>query len=541
MRKRRIIRSLEKLCLENVAMHMKRLWVKVYSRYAKLARNRDHDAITGPFSMLAGSLLQELLEIMRERKFLTPSILHILLLPQLKSLNLNYCSSYVGNTLAHTITVRCKNLSSLTLRYCYRIHADALIELVKALPCLTKLNLSSTQCNTQVLSTIRTFCLKIEGLDIDKCRKLSSESLLHLVYDPVAGSYGCQSLQRLRAEGLTPTTDFQSSLLLLVFVLLALPKLKYFFHNLVPQAICLIYDQEFHGARMPAGFPSLEEVARYRTSTHPNEESGRFTLPLRKINFIPLSLLPKIGAVCPHLLEISMILRDIWNLDQHVLPWHGLTHLSLGTDQRMDLKELLPVTANIGTQLKFLKLNGFIFKDEFTLHTLLSHCPNLLTCVLFLPSPESNGHQSQPQNEARARNLCLPPLQFPELVNFCLESHEFVTPLPSLYKLVLGNILESVFKYSPCLEILHLFCLPCSLDEAFQKALKPPSTALQCLQELELIRVQISVRTIDLLILSENQLSLLSLEKCFHISRADYNELSQRARKENLEVMIMRE
>ncbi|XP_008121897.2 uncharacterized protein LOC100552755 isoform X2 [Anolis carolinensis] len=541
MPKRKIIPLLEKLCLENVVTNMKRLWVRVYLMKLLDPTSRHHDTITGPFSMLAGSLLQDLLEIMRERRLLTPSILHILLLPQLKSLNLNYCSYYVDNTLVQTITVRCKNLSSLTLCHCDQLPADALVELVKALPCLTKLHLSSTQCNTQVLSTIRSFCPEINELDIISCKKLSAESLLHLVYNPVAGSYGCQSLQRLRADGLMPTTDVQSLLSALVFLLLALPKLTYLYHKFVPQAVCLIYDQEFHSARMPAGFPSLDEAARYRTSTHPNEGSGRFTFALREINFIPLSLLPKIGAVCPHLLEISLILRESWDLDQHVLPWHGLTHLGLGTDQRMDLKELLPVTANIGTQLKCLKLDGFIFKDELTFHTFLSHCPNLLKFLFLFPSPRRNGQQSRPQNEGRARNLCLPPLQFPELVNFCLVYHEFGTPLPSLYKVVLENILESVFKNSPCLEVLHLFCLPFSLDEAFQKALKPPSTALQCLQELELARAQISIRTIDLLIFSENQLRLLSLEKCFHISRVDYNELLRRVRKENLEVIIMRE
>uniref|UniRef100_A0A803TCP8 F-box domain-containing protein n=1 Tax=Anolis carolinensis TaxID=28377 RepID=A0A803TCP8_ANOCA len=538
---RRIIPTLENLRLDNVSENMKRLWVKVYSMEAKLARNRDHDTITGPFSMLAGSLLQELLEIMRERRLLTPFILHNLLLPQLKSLNLNYCSSYVDNTLAHTITVRCKNLSSLTLCHCDQIPADTLVELVKALPCLTKLHLSSTQCNTQVLSAIRSFCPEINELDIISCKKLSADSLLHLVYDPVARSYCCQSLQRLRAEGLTPTTDLQSLLSVLVFVLLALPKLKYFFHNFVPKAVCLIYDQEFHGAQMPAGFPSLEEVARYRTSTHPNEGSGRFTLALRKIDWMLFSLLPKIGAVCPHLLEITMILRDSWDLDPHVLPWHNLTHVTFCSDERMDLKELLPVTANIGPQFKYLAVDGFIFKDELTLHTLLSHCPNLLKCMLFLPSPERNDRQSQQQNEARARNLCFPPLQFPELVSICLVYNDLGNPLPSLYKVVLGNIIESVFKYSPCLEILHLFCLPFSLDEAFQKALTPPSTALQSLRELELVRARISIHTINLLVFSENQLSLISLEKCFHISRVDYNELLQRVRKENLEVVITRE
>ncbi|XP_062825575.1 uncharacterized protein LOC100552755 isoform X4 [Anolis carolinensis] len=108
MPKRKIIPLLEKLCLENVVTNMKRLWVRVYLMKLLDPTSRHHDTITGPFSMLAGSLLQDLLEIMRERRLLTPSILHILLLPQLKSLNLNYCSYYVDNTLVQTITVRCK-------------------------------------------------------------------------------------------------------------------------------------------------------------------------------------------------------------------------------------------------------------------------------------------------------------------------------------------------------------------------------------------------------------------------------------------------
>ncbi|KAH0630460.1 hypothetical protein JD844_013501 [Phrynosoma platyrhinos] len=502
-----------------------------------MVESTSESLLSLPYLSPAGFHLQELLDIMRERELLTPAILHLLLWPQLQELNLRDCSQQVGRTIAHIISVRCKNLTSLILNGCDQIPADALVDLVKALPRLTKLKLGATQCNTEVLSTIRSFCPKLNELDISACKSLTPDSLLYLAYDPITRAYCCQSLQRLITEGLTPNLNCPCLFWILAFVLLALPNLKYLYHHAMIQAVYLIHDQQFFGIQLPDGFPSLEEVARYRASIHSNEESSRFTLALKQVFGVVDTSLSKVGVVCPHLSELSMILKSNRSLGQHFLPWNNIVHLIIGSRER-DLTELLPLTFYIGTQLKRLTIEGFTFKDELTFHTLLSHCPNLLKSQFVFLSPVGHGLDRQTENEAINWDLSLPPLHFPELADFFIMYTDIGNPLPSRHVAVMNNILVSVFKYSPFLKTLTLFCLPFSLDEAFQKVLKPPSTALLHLHELSLLQAEISVDTINLLFSSENQLSILSLENCLNINNTDYTELLQKVNKENFELVI---
>ncbi|XP_042304109.1 uncharacterized protein LOC121920894 isoform X2 [Sceloporus undulatus] len=107
MPKRKSVPSLEKLCLENVVKNMERLWLKHCAMDGSLDRDHSHD-MKGPFSILAGSLLHELLNIMRKRKLMSPALLHLFFLPQLKELNLRPWSQQIGGTIAHIISVRCK-------------------------------------------------------------------------------------------------------------------------------------------------------------------------------------------------------------------------------------------------------------------------------------------------------------------------------------------------------------------------------------------------------------------------------------------------
>ncbi|KAH0630466.1 hypothetical protein JD844_013507 [Phrynosoma platyrhinos] len=521
MPKRKTVCRLQKLCLENVANNMDRAWVKDY--------RRNH---LGKYHSQCSSLCGR-----EAQDGWAPSCSLRVNKVQDQTHKSAVCKMRIGKCGGEGGCLAEGNLTSLSLNGCNQIPAVALTDVVKALPRLTKLKLVATQCNTQVLSTIGSYCPKLNELDITNCKRLTPDSLLHLAYDPITGAYCCQSLQRLTTDGLMPSTNYLSLLWYLVFVLLALPSLKYLGHHATEQAVRLIHDQNFSRTRMPVGFPSLEEVARYRTSTHPNEESSRFTLALKQIYDVVDSTLPKVRAVCPHLLELSVILRDCHGLDQHLLAWHSLVHLII-CGRGKDLRELLPVTACLGTQLEQLSLEGFTFKDGLTFHTLLSHCPNLLLFEFFFLSPVMYGFDRQSENEAINWDLSLPPLHFPELTGFFIMYTDIGNPLPSWHVAVVNNILVSVFKYSPLLKTLTLLCLPFSLDEAFQKVLNPPSTALLHLHELSLLQAQISVNTINLLLSTENQLSILSLEKCLNINNTDYTELLRRVNNENFELVI---
>uniref|UniRef100_A0A8C5SDM1 Uncharacterized protein n=1 Tax=Laticauda laticaudata TaxID=8630 RepID=A0A8C5SDM1_LATLA len=87
------------------------------------------------------------------------------------------------------------NLSLLYLQRCSRIPSDALVDLIESLPSLKKLDLSDTQCNTQVLSAVGSTCRHLCELNISDCKRLSPDSLFHLAYDVTAGSFSCQGLQ----------------------------------------------------------------------------------------------------------------------------------------------------------------------------------------------------------------------------------------------------------------------------------------------------------------------------------------------------------
>uniref|UniRef100_A0A6J0VHD1 Uncharacterized protein n=1 Tax=Pogona vitticeps TaxID=103695 RepID=A0A6J0VHD1_9SAUR len=531
MPKRKSVHSLERLCLDNVVRNIERVWVKDYTadNYLHLYPCRY---TVGPFSVLAGPLLQKLIQLMGERKLLTSSLLHSLLLPQLKELNLNMCPNLVSEHIAHIIAVRCKNLSSLDLRGCNRIPASALADLVKSLPRLIKLALAETQCDTQVLSRVGSCCFRLRELDISACERVTPDSLLHLAYDPTARSFRCSALQILEVCGLESHSVGPDVLCALVFVLLALPNLKFLIHDSLAKAVCLIYRQQFDGAWVVPGFPSLRELARRRMPTSTNEGSSRLTLALREIYGVNETSWPMACAVCPHLEAASFIITKSFDLGQSCLSWRHLVRLTINCSKRRDLRDLLPVTASLGAQLQTLSFDGFSLEDGLSFHTLLTHCQNLQNFRAFLVSAESGSHGWVPKNEASDWCFSLPPLNFPHLCDFSLMHS-------SQHNRALEQSLISLLRHSPCLEILDLLCLPFSVDEVFRKVLAPPGTPLRQLRELSLIQDEVSIHTVNLLLSSENNLRYLRLDTCSGISQMEYKEVVQRVNKEGLDVHIV--
>ncbi|XP_062991911.1 uncharacterized protein LOC134404873 [Elgaria multicarinata webbii] len=535
MPKRKAVQPLQRLCLENIAKNMQLFWAKDYTdNYLDEYQFRY---IMGPFSELAGSLVQELLQLMGERRCLTRAVLHLLVVPQLKELSLSACPKLVSKAITQIITVRCKNLSSLDLQGCSRIPTDALVDLMEGLPGLTKLDLSETQCNTQVLSAVGSCCQQLRELDISLCKRLSPASLLHLAYDPTAGSLCCPALQVLCVDGLCPTAHSQDLFWVLAFLLLALPSLKSLENEFLTDALCLIHKQKFKSAPITPGFPSLEELARGRMSACADEKSPRLTLPLKEIIEVSEEAVPMVCAVCPHLAKASVNLEDgRRGLSQTFLSWHHLTHLTLdGSEMRglRALREILPVMAHIGGQLQSLALDGFSADDELSFHTLLGHCPNLrkLSASLFYSARPRHG-------EPLKGDASLPPHKFPQLCDFSLLLSDLHDALLSRQAVTLRASLVSLLKHSPALETVHLSCLPFSLDEVFEAVLQPRGAALRHLCDLSLSQCKVSSKAAHLLLSSDNRLRSLHLYRCPEIHRRDYDKLLRRVGKESLELQI---
>ncbi|XP_042303624.1 uncharacterized protein LOC121920565 [Sceloporus undulatus] len=497
------VSSLETMCLAIVAENMKPVWV----------------------NYMADVHIQELIQSMNMSNRLTPAMLHAFLVPNLTVLNLNICQQLVDKTIVQTIRVQCKNLSTLNLHGCIQIPVEALVDLIKGLRCLTKLDLSETECDTEVLLAVGSSCQKLRELNISNCRRLSPYSLFYLAYDDDTCSFCCPELERLSVTGLTSRVKHQDLIWSLVFVLLVLPKLKVLTHELLEETLHLIHSKKFDRTQMPCEYSSLIQLAWCRTFTH--TKKGRITLPLQEVHDVCASSLPVIFAMCPQLTKLTVIPPDGQSMSQSSLSYCSLTHLTINCREmnQTKLRELLPVTAVLGVRLQSLSISNVIFWDELSFPTLLSHCANLHKFSASFSTLPGPGHSRQlTVQEADCTDFSLAPLKFPWLSDFSLEYIHTRYPLPSQHQKILRECLLSLLKHSQVLEVLNLVHLPFRICEVFEKVLDPPGSALLRLCELSVVGYKVPVHTIRQLLSSENQLSHLHISCCSRFGRKVYNE-----------------
>ncbi|KAH0630465.1 hypothetical protein JD844_013506 [Phrynosoma platyrhinos] len=487
----------------------------------------DHDDDDYHYIMLAlcsGSLVQELFQLMQKRGRLTSAVLRLFLVPQLMELDLSLCPN--------------QNLSSLDLHGCNEIPAAGLVELVMALPCLKKLRLSQTQCNTQVLTAVGSCCQQLCHLDIRECVGLSPDSLFYLTYDPFSQSFCSQSLEVLEAGPQPAGTNAQDVIWALVFVLLALPNLEGLFHNDIAEAMCLIYMQRFDNAWIPPGFPSLEDMTWAKSSNLPDQRRPRVMLGLKEITCLDEHSWPMAHAICPCLEKVSVTFTTRAILGLRFWTCCHLTHLTIGCRGRRDMRELLPVAANLRDHLQSFSISGFSFRDKLSFHVLLSHCLNLQKLSIHFRSPVMQGPRIEPKIAALSWDFSLPPHQFPRLCRFSLRHMDTMIPLPSQHIGLLKECLVSLLKHSPCLVNVELAGLPFALDEVLTDVLEPPGTALVHLCRLTLAENSVSLSTIRRLLSSDNELCYLELFLCSGIHWREYAELLQIVSNEGLKLDI---
>ncbi|XP_044281411.1 uncharacterized protein LOC123021071 [Varanus komodoensis] len=536
MPKRKTASSLKGLCLEKLAAIMQHFSTKIYT---KSDMQRYHTcSMEGPFRELAGSVVQELLQLLRKRNRLAYPVLCWLLVPQLVELDLDSCPELVSKDVAAIVTGRCTNLSTLTLRNCSLVSPDILLDLVKGLPRLLKLDLSNTQCDIHVLAAVGACCQQIRELNISCCKRLPPSALLHLAYDLQGHSFLCPALEKLTALYLGPGMTRKELVSALAFVLLALPSLKVFFQENLAEALCMVHLQNFASAQIAPGFPSLDKLVQNRLSTHTNGRRSHLTLPLKEIREITEPYLRGVSAVCPDLEVVTVLIRDGPSWAQILLSWRHVTQLNVCCKGARDLRQLLPVLKCLGTQLESLSFSVFSLEDELAFPLLLSHCPNLQKMSTSLFPPLRCDCSREPDAEALGWDFQLAASKFPPLCDLDLCYYDTGHPLPAQHAEVLRRTLVALLKQSPGLERLRLFGLPFSLDEVFAEVLEPPNTALVQLQELSLMNNKLSVHTIHQLLSSENQLRYLTLQACSDIHKVEYEELSKRIWSERLDLFI---
>lgn len=429
-----------------------------------------------------------------------------------------------------------QSLSSLDLHGCSRLSADMLVDLVEGLPQLSRLGLAETQANIQVLSAVGSCCRRLQELDVSHCKKVSPRALQHLAYDPLAQSLCCPVLRILLARGLEPTED-GGMVAVLAFLLLALPCLKFLAHSAVPDALCLLHGRQLDSMGDTEGFPSLEELGRWRGAA----SGGPWpTLPLRQVEEVEEPALAAIHAVCPQAEEVSVWLGDSPAGGWELLGWGSLARLTLGCAGRQGrvLAEVLPLVQRLGPRLQTLALHGFCCQDERSLAALLASCPGLQAFSAELHAlPDTN-----PDRETLAEpphwDTDLLPHGLPQLQSFSLALAGTTGIFSAQHGLVLRATLASLLCHAPHLQTLRLLGIPFPLDSVFETVLAAPGPPLLELQELSLAESRVSSQTVWLLLASEGHLHRLDLSHCRDIHRRDYDSFLQAVRKQRLDLDI---
>ncbi|XP_041642637.1 uncharacterized protein si:ch211-214j8.12 [Cheilinus undulatus] len=274
---------LTRLCLLSLADNMKDVWAKDYADNYLDQYSFRH--IMGPFNLLPGDLVEELTSLLCSRKQLSRAALHLLLVPQLRTLSLEKCPGLATSALCGHITARCQGLWSLDLSGAQQLPAKVLSETLGSLPALRSLSLAGTRCDGCVIRAIVNHCHLLRHLDISCCHFLSPAALLPLggrAYFSSSASLSTSksSISHSCPSHLSPPP--LSSLLALdigfgeeegdpvaaaAFLLLSLPCLERVALEGLAQAFRLIENREFDQTDAftdRQGVPRLREVWRQR-------------------------------------------------------------------------------------------------------------------------------------------------------------------------------------------------------------------------------------------------------------------------------------
>ncbi|XP_061584909.1 uncharacterized protein si:ch211-214j8.12 [Cololabis saira] len=281
------VRSLTHMCLQSVADNMKEVWVKDYAD--NYLDQYSFTYIMGPFNVLPGDLVEELTCLLCSRKELSRAALHLLLVPQLRSLSLDRCPGLVTPALCTHVAARCQGLCSLDLSGAQQLPSRVLCETLHSLPALRSLSLAGLPCDRSVILTVVRCCRFLRHLDVSRCHLLSPAALLPLGGGPLCSpsvspsglsSVSCSVDSSSLPPNLSPLP--LSSLLAMdigfgeqegdpvvgaAYLLLSLPSLERVAMDQLGQACRLIERRDFDQADEFAareGVPRLKELWRER-------------------------------------------------------------------------------------------------------------------------------------------------------------------------------------------------------------------------------------------------------------------------------------
>ncbi|XP_059471595.1 uncharacterized protein LOC132194378 [Neocloeon triangulifer] len=167
------LKSLKDLCLENVARNMDKIWCKDY------VENWCGQTLTfflGPFELLAGRCIFELMELLRSKNCLHFRYLPTLVTGNLAALNLKNFKNI--NRILTPIKHRCQNnLRILNLENCLGMTEAILSSALEGLKRLEELNLKSTGVSNNILETIGLCAFPLRYLQLSDNEKITNEGI----------------------------------------------------------------------------------------------------------------------------------------------------------------------------------------------------------------------------------------------------------------------------------------------------------------------------------------------------------------------------
>ncbi|TRY55611.1 hypothetical protein DNTS_021491 [Danionella cerebrum] len=519
------------LCLQSLAENMKEVWVKDYAE--KYMDQYFFRYVMGPFSLLPGELLEELLCVLSIKNLLTRAALHLLLQPQLSCLSLRSASSLVNTSLCSLIQIRCQNLQCLDLSGSQNISSSVLCELLESQHHLRSLSLAGTNCDKKVVSVLSLQCPKLKHLDVSRCLELSPSGLLPLACTE-AHVNNIPVLSTLLALDIGLAEEEGDTVAIVVFLLLCLPNLQRLAMEGLGQACVLINTWSFDGTEeftSREGLPRLEDLWANRTRigscfqkqsleesfTSERNVSDRLSLEvsqnqvshtncssvsregydrvpnrdfslktsLKDVEGLSVETLEAVGNVCPSVRTLSLDCHgnnaSDENFRQAVVLARGLVRFagqlnSLSMQFGGLLSELVPALQSAGSHLLSLTLEGVKADGHASFLELIRACPRLTSLNVHLDPPYDNlVGDGEDEDEAYLSNLpCFPNLCSLTL-NFSLDERQV---RPALNWGSLKQVLWALLRGATLLQKLSLIAVPCRLDPVFTLVLNHPAKPL---------------------------------------------------------------
>lgn len=544
--------SLRRLCLFSAAENMRDVWTQDYTQ-----NYMDHyffRYVMGPFSLLPGDLIEELLQVLSQRKLLSRAALHLLLLPQLHTLSLSHTCNLVTANLCSLITARCQSLRTLDLSGTQNVSSAVFCSLLSELSLLQSLSLSGTLCDRAVIMTLTQSCSLLQHLDVSRCLHLPPGGLLPMALQ------GPKHLSSLLALDIGLGEDEGDGPAAATFLLLGASALQRLAIEGLGLACTIIQSEDFtvtDGFSAREGVPGLRELWDATRAHKKVEETdgslseagkrmdapeGQFKSRLREVQGLTLDSLDAVSSLCPDLRSISLTCHDydedeVFSQSVHLTlglnGWSGQLH-SLSLQFSGPLSELVPPLQACGSCLLSLTLEGVQADGNLPLVALLRFCPKLTALSIHMDPPRSNQEDDDDDDEDIVDwDLpCLPHLRTLTLT-FSLEERQ---TKPVLCWTSLKSVLWSLLRGSVHLRTLSLIAAPCRLDPVFRLVLDRHAEPLPQLRRVSLQRSDVTMETAKRLVDSCCRLSALDVSECWGLTRSNINKLQARRRRRKLQI-----